>query len=114
MMISGRLEKGDGTPRIIAMKLEKTFSRDDLTIAEEDSRFNLNVLLHLETQSHLLQTIKNILQSNRGENPVILHLEKNGQRVKLTAERENWVSSSQDTVKRIRELVGANRVWLTR
>ncbi len=114
MMISGRLEKSDGSPRIIASKMEKTFSRDDLTISEEDSKFNLNVLLHLETQSHLLASIKVILQNNKGDNPVILHLEKNGQRVKLTAERDNWVSSSQDTVKRIRELVGANKVWLTR
>jgi DNA polymerase-3 subunit alpha len=114
MVISGRLEKGDGSPRIIASKFEKTITRDDLTINEEDSKFNLNILIHLETQSHLLSSIKNICASNKGDNPLILHLEKNGQRVKLTTEKDSWVSSNQETVRQIRELVGANRVWLTR
>lgn len=114
VVITGRLEKGDGSPRIIASKLDKTITKDDLTIKEEDSKFNLNVLIHLETQSHLLSSIKNICAKNKGENPLILHLEKNGQRVKLTTERDAWVSSSQDAVKQIRDLVGASRVWLTR
>ena len=114
LVITGRLEKGDGSPRIIASKFDKSITRDDLTINEQDSKFNLNVLIHLETQSHLLGSIKVICENNKGDNPLILHLEKNGQRVRLTADKETWVSSSQDTVKRIKDLVGANRVWLTR
>lgn len=114
VVITGRLEKGDGSPRIIASKFDKTITRDDLTINQEDSKFNLNVLIHLETQSHLLSSIKNICTNNKGDNPLILHLEKNGQRVKLTTEKDTWVSSNQDAVKQIRNLVGASRVWLTR
>ena len=114
LVITGRLEKGDGSPRIIASKFCKTITKDDLTINQEDSKFILNVLIHLETQSHLLKSIKNVCTNNKGDNPLILHLEKNGQRVRLTTEKDSWISSNQDAVKQIRELVGANRVWLTR
>jgi len=112
LVLQGRIENKEGTPRVIAESVIRRITKEEMSIKDQRvEKFCVNVLLQLETQGHLLDALKAIAMENKGENPLILYLAKNGDRAKILTERAHWVA--QVAQEKFRELLGPNHVWLT-
>ncbi len=111
--IKGRVESRDGQPRIVAEEVVKVIKPSDLVKNGKEESYNVNVLVNLETQFHLLEKIKLVIaQYGPGNNPLVLHLQKAGKKMTMESEKEFWVKD-QNTVLKIKEIVGPNQVWLS-
>ncbi len=111
--IKGRVESRDGQPRIVAEEVVKVIKPSDLVKNGKEESYNVNVLVNLETQFHLLEKIKLVIaQHGPGNNPLVLHLQKAGKKMTMESEKEFWVKD-QNTVLKIKEIVGPNQVWLS-
>jgi DNA polymerase-3 subunit alpha len=115
IVLRGRLENNDGQIKIIAEEVIKTITSEALknNLQQEDSTFTVNVQINMDTQFHLVETINELAKEHGGgNNPFVIHLQKNGQKIRVDTDKTFWVKD-QKVVSKLREMLGPHQVWLS-
>jgi len=89
---------------------------EELHPLEEASKsVELRLLLPLEdVDDHLLERLRAVFQSSRGETPVLLHLDLGGEQELIKAGEEYAVRLSRRLMEELEEILGEGRVKLVR
>lgn len=106
VMVRGTLNLKEDTPKIIA---------NDLFPVDEIYKLIVNMTINLSGISeNLFQSLKNLLESNRGSVPVYLHLDTPSKsRVHLVVGEGLYISPNEKIIQDIENLLGEGRVSLT-
>ncbi len=106
VVLEGRLEKQEGTPKIIANSIVRRITVEELQIEKSKAPPLVCILVELETQSHLIPELKEILDQNKGNSEVELMLSKSGKKVILETDEPIKINCCNDVLTKLRNLVG--------
>jgi DNA polymerase III subunit alpha len=112
IVLEGRLEKQEGTPKIIASSVIRRITAEELQIEKSSKPPIVCISIKMETQGHLLSDLKTIIDSNEGDSPVEITLSKSGKKVLLETEVPIKINSSSKVLGKIRDIVGTYQVEL--
>jgi DNA polymerase III subunit alpha len=112
VVLEGRLEKGEGTPKIILSSVQRQITQEELQIEHSSKPPIIRILIRVEIQNHLLPELKQIIDDNTGDSPVVITLSKAGKKIVLDTKKKMSLNSSPMVLGKIRELIGAHQVVL--
>lgn len=112
IVLEGRLEKGEGTPKIIVSSVQRQITSEELQIEHSSKPPIIRILIRIETQNHLLPDLKKIIERNAGNSPVDLVLSKAGKKVALDTKNRMSINNSPEVLNQLRELIGTHQVTL--
>lgn len=105
LVIKGTVNfKEDEAPKILA---DKIFHIDAFSNAQKEGLVKIKVPKHLH-EGKSLNLIKELILSNKGNNPVMIYIEETGKKFKTN--RNLWVNPNESFISAIEALVGKENI----